>query len=131
MSGDFNELRRALLATLPVLALTERAEAQDAAKMQPQSYRVAMENDHVRVLDFNSRPGMGVCGMGMHSHPAHVTVLLTTGNVRVRTPDGKVQEMHDMPSGTVFWEEPVTHTVENISGSAMRSLIIELKPSKA
>jgi hypothetical protein len=130
MSGDFNELRRALLATLPVLALTERAEAQDAAKMQPQSYRVAMENDHVRVLDFNSRPGMGVCGMGMHSHPAHVTVLLTAGNVRVRTPDGKVQEIHDMPAGTVFWEEPVTHTVENISGSAMRSLIIELKPTK-
>jgi hypothetical protein len=66
----------------------------------------------------------------MHSHPAHVTVLLTAGNVRVRTPDGKVQEIHDMPAGTVFWEEPVTHTVENISGSAMRSLIIELKPTK-
>ncbi len=131
MSSDFNELRRALLTTLPLLALAERSEAQDAAKMQPQSYRVALENDHVRVLDFNSRPGMGVCGMGMHSHPGHVSVLLTTGNVRVRTPDGKVQEMHDLPLGTVFWEDPVTHTVENISGSAMRSLIIELKPRKA
>jgi hypothetical protein len=131
MSSDLNELRRALLAALPLLALAERSEAQDAAKMQPQSYRVAMENDHVRVLDFNSRPGMGVCGIGMHSHPGHVTVLLTTGNVRVRTPDGKVQEMRDLPFGTVFWEEPVTHTVENISGTAMRSLIIELKPSKA
>jgi hypothetical protein len=39
--------------------------------------------------------------------------------------------MRDLPFGTVFWEEPVTHTVENISGTAMRSLIIELKPSKA
>jgi beta-alanine degradation protein BauB len=130
MSSDLNELRRALLTALPLIALTERSEAQDAAKMQPQSYRVAMENDHVRVLDFNSRPGMGVCGMGMHSHPGHVTVLLSTGNVRVRTPDGKVQEMHDLPMGAVFWEDPVTHTVENISGSAMRALIIEVKPSK-
>jgi hypothetical protein len=130
MSSDFNELRRALLTTLPLLALAERGEAQDAAKMQPQSYRVAMENNHVRVLDFNSRPGMGVCGMGMHSHPGHVTVLLSTGNVRVRTPDGRVQEMHDLPMGTVFWEEPITHTVENISGSAMRALIIEVKPGK-
>jgi hypothetical protein len=122
-----DELRRALLSALPLLALGARAAAQDATKMQPQSYHVAMENDRVRVLDYNSRPGMGVCGDGMHSHPAHLTVLLTNGTVRVRTPDGKVVEHTDMPLGTVFWEAPVTHTVENIGGSNLRSLIIEMK----
>jgi hypothetical protein len=122
-----DDLRRALLSALPLLALSGRSGAQDASKMQPQSYQVVMENDRVRVLEYNSRPGMGVCGNGMHSHPAHLTVLLTNGTVRVRTPDGRVVEHTDMPLGTVFWEAPVTHTVENIGGSNLRSLIIEMK----
>jgi beta-alanine degradation protein BauB len=126
-----DELRRNLLRLLPLLALAERAEAQDAAKVQPQSYRVALENDKLRVLDFNSRPGMGVCGNGMHSHPAHLTVVVTGGSVRIKTPDGKTVEQRDIPEGTVFWSEAETHNVENISGSNLRSLIIEIKNGRA
>jgi hypothetical protein len=126
-----DELRRSLLGLLPMLALAECAEAQDAAKAQPQAYRVAFENDKLRVLDYNSRPGMGVCGSGMHSHPAHLTVVVSGGSVRIRTPDGKTVEQHDIPAGVVFWSEPETHIVENISGSNIRSLIIELKTGKA
>jgi hypothetical protein len=126
-----DELRRNLLLLLPLVALAECAEAQDAAKVQPQSYRVALENDKLRVLDFNSRPGMGVCGNGMHSHPAHLTVVVTGGSVRIKTPDGKTVEQRDIPEGTVFWSEAETHNVENISGSNLRSLIIEIKNGKA
>jgi len=122
-------LRRALLALLPMLVITEDSSAQDAVQSQPQNYRVAFENDKVRVLEYNSRPGMGVCGDGMHSHPAHLTVLLSTGKVRVKAPDGKV-EVHNDPVGAVFWSDAVTHEVENISGSNIRSLLIELKSAR-
>jgi beta-alanine degradation protein BauB len=125
-----DDLRRTLLRLLPMLVLAESAEAQDAALVQPQSYRVAFENDKLRVLDYNSRPGMGVCGSGMHSHPAHLTVIISGGSVRIKTPDGKVVEQHDVPAGVVFWSEAETHSVENISGANMRSLLIELKPGK-
>jgi hypothetical protein len=126
-----DELRRDLLRLVSLLALAECAEAQDAAKVQPQSYRVALENDKLRVLDYNSRPGMGVCGNGMHSHPPHLTVVVSGGSVRIRTPDGKTVEQRDIPGGTVFWSEAETHSVENISGSNLRSLIIEIKNGKA
>ena len=126
-----DELRRAFLRLLPVLALAEGARAQDAVKAQPQSYRVAFENDKLRVLDYNSRPGMGVCGNGMHSHPAHLTVVVSGGSVRITTSVGKTVEQHDVPAGVVFWSEAETHSVENISGSNVRSLIIELKTGKA
>jgi hypothetical protein len=122
-------LRRALLALLPMLVITEGSSAQDAVQSQPQNYRIAFENDKVRVLEYNSRPGMGVCGDGMHSHPAHLTVLLSTGKVRIKTPDGKL-EVHNDPVGAVFWSDAVTHEVENISGSNIRSLIIELKSAR-
>jgi hypothetical protein len=124
-------LRRNLLRLLPILALAESAEAQDAAKIQPQSYRVAFENDRLRVLDYNSRPGMGVCGDGMHSHPPHLTVVVSGGSVRIKTPDGKTVEQRNVPVGVVFWSEAETHSVENISGSNVRTLIIELKTGKA
>lgn len=122
-------LRRALLALLPMLVIAEGSSAQDAVQSQPQNYRVAFENDRVRVLEYNSRPGMGVCGDGMHSHPAHLTVLLSTGKVRIKTPDGKL-EVHNDPVGAVFWSDAVTHEVENISGSNIRSLLIELKNAR-
>ncbi len=126
-----DEFRRALLAALPLLAWGADAEAQDAASVQPQSYRVALDNDKLRVLEFNSRPGMGVCGNGLHSHPAHLTVLLSGASVRIRTPNGKVVEQTGVPQGTVFWSEAETHVVENISGNSIRTLIIEVKGSRA
>ncbi|HKC17239.1 MAG TPA: hypothetical protein VKC11_11095 [Steroidobacteraceae bacterium] len=123
-------MRRALLALLPMLVITETSSAQDAVQSQPQNYRVAFENDRVRVLDYNGRPGMGVCGDGMHSHPAHLSVLLSTGKARFKTPDGKVEVRSDIPVGAVFWSNGETHEVENIGGSDIRLLIIELKSSR-
>ena len=125
-----DSMRRSLLALLPMLVITEGSHAQDAVQSQPQNYRVAFENDKLRVLDYNGRPGMGVCGDGMHSHPAHLTVLLSTGKVRIKTPDGKVEVHGDTPVGAVFWSDGETHEVENIGGSNVRLLIIELKSAR-
>ena len=129
---DMNELRRALLALLPGLALADMASAQDASKVQPASFRVAFENDKLRALEYRSRPGMGVCGTGMHSHPAHLTVVLVSGKVRAKLPDGKVI-VADGKAGDVFWSEAETHEVENISGRDLHAVLIELKakPGKA
>jgi hypothetical protein len=125
-----DSLRRALLALLPMLVITENLSAQDAVQSQPQNYRVVLENERVRVLEYNGRPGMGVCGDGMHSHPPHVTVLLSAGKVRIKTPDGKVEVHNDIPVGAVFWGNAEKHEVENIGGSNIRMLLIELKNTR-
>jgi quercetin dioxygenase-like cupin family protein len=123
-------IRRALsIALLLACAMGPPASAQDAATMQPRSYRVVLENDKVRVLEFRARPGIGVCGVGVHSHPGHVTVLLTDAKVRV-TQNGHVQVIQNK-AGDAFWEPPVTHEVENYGGNEVRSLIIEVKTPPA
>lgn len=127
---DVNDLRRMLVALLPGFALARSAQAQDAVMAQPSSYKVAFENDKLRVLEYRSLPGMGVCGQGMHSHPAHLTVVLNEGKFRLKTPDGKVTE-GTSKIGDVFWSEAETHEVENISGRNSRALLIELKGSRA
>jgi hypothetical protein len=134
MKDSKSTRRRLLLAGLGGLAGqfgVSRAEAQDAAKVMPRSYRVALENEHVRVLDFVGRPGMGVCGEGMHSHPAHLTIVMSDWDGRAVSPDGAVTPRHKK-LGDVFWSEAETHKVENTGKTNSRVIIVELKaPRKA
>jgi hypothetical protein len=123
--------RRALIAALPALLAAQAATpaaAQSAAAIQPQSYKVVLENQYIRVLEYNSRPGMGVCGDGRHSHPAHLTVPLSPGKAKVKV--GGKEIIAPAETGAVFWEDAVTHEVENISGHNMRALIVEVKAAQ-
>jgi hypothetical protein len=118
--------RRQVLALLAGFGVTPGALAQDAPTAAPRSFRVVLENDRVRVLEFKSRPGFGVCGEGMHSHPDHVTVSLTGAKLKVTTPGGKAT-FEDIPAGTVFFAPAEIHSAEIIGGLGTRSYIVELK----
>ena len=121
--------RKLLLAGLgslgAQLALRE-ARAQDPAKVMPRAYRVVFENDKLRVLEFTGRPGMGICGESMHSHPAHLTIVLADFQIKATTPEGKVVD-RTRKLGDVFWSEAETHRVENTGRTNSRVLIVELK----
>jgi beta-alanine degradation protein BauB len=117
--------RRQLAAFLAAFGVTSDAVAQDASTTDPRSFRVVLENDRVRVLEYKSRPGLGVCGQGMHYHPAHVTVSLTGAKLK-KTQDGKVT-FPEVPPGHVFFAEAETHSAEVIGGSGTRIYIVELK----
>jgi hypothetical protein len=117
--------RRQAAALLAAFGVPPDAMAQDAATADPRAYRVVLDNERVRVLEYRSRPGLGVCGQGMHYHPAHVTVSLTGAKLR-RTVGGNVT-MAEIPPGHVFYAEAETHSAEVIGGSGTRTYIIELK----
>ena len=107
------------LAALP-------ARAQDPAAVNAKTIQVKLDNDRVRVLEYRSRPGFGVCGEGMHSHPDHVTVSLTGAKLKIKATDGSAV-FRDIPPGTVFYAPAETHSAEVIGGLGTRSYIIELK----
>ena len=115
------------LGSLGVQLAPGEARAQDAAKAMPRSYRVALDNDKLRVLEFTGRPGMGICGESMHSHPDHLTIILSDFQGKVTTPDGKVHDKA-LKLGDVFWAPAETHKLENTGRSNSRVLIVELKP---
>jgi quercetin dioxygenase-like cupin family protein len=127
-SDDGSISRREVLALLGMLGLggSIEAVAQDAAKVLPRSYRVLLENDKVRVLEYRSLPGLGVCGQGKHSHPAHLSIVMADGRAKVVDDSGKVHS-HDAKAGDVFWAPAETHSVENISGRTMRAYMVEFK----
>lgn len=130
MSCSTSLSRRQLVALLAAFGVApEVVQAQDAAKTDPRNYRVVLENDKVRVLDYVSQPGSGVCGVGRHWHPAHVTVQLTPVKVRVTGADDKVQVI-DVPAGATFFEPAITHTTENLGGSGAHAYVIEIKDAQ-
>lgn len=115
-----------ILAGLGVAIGAAGAPAQDAVKVDPRGYKVLVDNDQVRVLEYIGKPRAGVCGTGMHSHPDHLTVVTTPAKVKVTLPDGKSFVAENKP-GDVFFEPAGTHTVENIGSRETRSLLIEIK----
>jgi beta-alanine degradation protein BauB len=117
--------RRQAVALLAALGVNAEAQAQDAVTADPRTFRVLVENESVRVLEYKSRPGLGVCGQGLHYHPAHVTVSLTGAKLK-KTENGKVS-LVDIPPGHVFFAPAETHSAEVIGGSGTRTYIVELK----
>ena len=117
--------RRQAVALLAAFGVSAQAQAQDAVTADPRAFRVLVDNDSVRVLEYKSRPGLGVCGQGLHYHPAHVTVSLTGAKLK-KTENGKVS-LVDIPPGHVFYAPAETHSAEIIGGSGTRTYIVELK----
>ncbi|HEX6280454.1 MAG TPA: hypothetical protein VFZ49_10640 [Pyrinomonadaceae bacterium] len=103
------------------------ASAQDAVKLSPSMYKVLLENEHVRVLEFRCKPGEKE---PMHSHPAFVAFPLSASKFKSTTPDGKISEGEGKP-GTAVWFDGVTHSWECLGPVEERTHIVELKgPAK-
>jgi len=126
MKQEKRKTRREVLALLAALGVTREALAQDPVRSDPRSFRVVLENERVRVLEYRSGPGLGVCGQGVHYHPERVTVTLTEAKVRITNAEGRTV-VRELPAGQVFYAPAETHSVENVGGSGTRIYIIELK----
>jgi hypothetical protein len=117
--------RRQVFALLAAFGVTGEALAQDAVTTNPRSYRVVLENEKVRVIEYKSRPGLGVCGEGVHSHPAHLAVFLTPAKVKV-VQDGKTT-FGESPAGNVLYFDAEVHSAEHVGGAGTRIVLVELK----
>ena len=63
----------------------------------------------------------------MHSHPNYVVYVLESFKARITLPDG-TQRISERQAGDAYWNEAITHSVENIGQSDIHNLIVELKP---
>ena len=117
--------RRQAFAMLAAFGVTQEALAQNASTANPRSYRVVLENERVRVIEYKSRPGLGVCGEGMHSHPSHLAIALTPAKIKV-TQNGKTS-YGEVPAGEVLYFEAEVHSAENVGGAGTRFYLVEMK----
>src|SRR5207237_2841798 len=110
-----------LISLLAVLWAT--AHAQDPVKASPQYYKVLLENDQVRVLEYRLKPGEKE---PMHSHPAGVVYVLSGAKLKFSYPDGRTEE-RGAATGETIWRDPTTHAVEHVGDTEAQAITIDLK----
>ena len=115
------------LALGAAMVLPATAMAQDPVPVYPGNYKVLIENEQVRVLDFKLRKGDTE---EFHSHPAHVLYVLEPFKIRFRFPDGRTG-MRETKAGEVLFSEAVTHSPVNVGHTDAHGILVELKTPAA
>jgi beta-alanine degradation protein BauB len=114
----------AVLTSLLFAFLTfGNAWAQDPVKTDSDKYRVVLENDRVRVLEYRDKPGEKTT---MHAHPDFVVLARSAFKRQLTLPGGKTV-VREFKAGEVMWTDAHSHIGENIGDTDTDVLIIELK----
>jgi hypothetical protein len=100
--------------------------AEDPVASNPDLYRVVLENDRVRVLEYRDRPGDRTTP---HGHPDSVMIATTT--FRRRLSQGERRVDVELDAGSVRWLEAQEHLGENIGDSESHAFFVELKDPPA
>ena len=114
-------LRIICILTLSLVSLT--AMAQDSVKTDGGKYKVLLENERVRVLEYRDLPGQKT---HQHHHPAFVLYALAPFNLKILLPDDKVI-MREFTAGDVLYSDDQTHIGENIGETPTHVIMVELK----
>jgi beta-alanine degradation protein BauB len=97
-------------------------ESRDPVESNPDHYRVVMENERVRVLEYRDRPGDRTTP---HRHPD--SVMVTLSSFRRRLVSGEREAEVELPSGLSRWLDAQEHLGENIGDTETHVLFIELR----
>ena len=116
-------LSKMLVAVFGLILFAGAAVAQDPVPLYPQNYKVLLENDRVRVLDFQLKKG---AKEDFHAHPAAVTYVIAPFKIRFTFPDGSTR-IREAKAGDVFYGDALTHASENIGDTDAHGLLIEMK----
>ncbi len=119
------KLRRIFLLTCVLSLAVSTALAQDVTKVAggPETHKVILNNDQVRVLDVRIQPGQKVA---MHSHPANVVYYVTGCKIKTTSPDGKTA-IREGKADTAASFGPLTHAVENAGSTECHVVQVEMK----
>jgi hypothetical protein len=96
--------------------------SRDPVITNPELYRVILENDRVRVLEYLDQPGDRT-----HPHQHPDTVMITLSAFRRRLSEGGHEVDVELPEHQARWVSAQEHSGQNIGDTATHSIFIELK----
>jgi len=114
---------KVLMGVMLAVLAAPMGRAQAPVPIYKDNYKVLLENERARVLDFKLRKG---ATEDFHSHPAAVTYVLQGFKIRFKFPDGTTR-IREAKAGDVFYSEAVAHSPENIGDTDAHGLFVEFK----
>ena len=97
--------------------------AQDPVATNPEHYKVILENEQTRVLDYKDHPGEKTT---LHRHPDSVLYALSNFTRRLTFEDGHSVEKK-FKTGDVMFLPTQSHIGENIGLTDTHVILVELK----
>jgi ketosteroid isomerase-like protein/quercetin dioxygenase-like cupin family protein len=96
----------------------------DVLKTSPANFKLLLENEYVRVLEYSLNPGEKD---SPHTHPAKSSYVIAGGKIKVYLENGEPIVV-DEQAGTASWMGYVgKHYVENIGSTTVKIIITEVK----
>jgi beta-alanine degradation protein BauB len=123
MKGSLKLLAGGLFLSVLLLGAGKMAMADDPLTVGPDIYKLLFENDRVRVMQVTFAPGAKIA---MHSHPDHVTTIISGGTLKLSYLDGSSKELAGKP-GDAVWIPAEAHAAENIGTTEVVAVVTELK----
>lgn len=117
-SGILFELKGPKRGTPP-----KAAGALDPVTADPTHFKVLLDNDRVRVLDYHAAAGDKT---PMHWHPDYITYDVSGGSTKFTYPKAKSMQ-RTSKAGDVAWHMSETHAGENVGSAEIHVLLVELK----
>jgi hypothetical protein len=100
-----------------------RDPSRDPVVTDSDKYKVVLENERVRVLEYRDSPGERT---SPHHHADFVLCALSAFRRRFVLADGR-EVVRDVPPGEVAWSKAQSHIGENVGTTDTHVLIVELK----
>ena len=113
-----------LLATFALMIATMTSMAQDPIKVSPNTHKLLLENDQVRVIEYRSQPGEKSPMLFLSD--AVIYRLSPSYKLKLTLPDGKT-EVIEGKAGDVRWVEEGMRELENVGNTEAHAIIVELK----
>ena len=96
----------------------------DPVKLSPGIFKILLENEHVRVVQYSLNPGEKD---EWHTHPPKSSYVVSGGKLKVHLDNGEIIDL-DEQTGTASWMNYVgKHYVENIGNTTVTIVFTEIK----
>jgi beta-alanine degradation protein BauB len=100
--------------------------SKDPTITNPNLYRVVMENDRVRVLEYHDRAGDRTTP---HLHPDSVMITMSAFRRRLIGREREVEV--ELEAGQIRWLDAQEHAGENIGDTETHVFFVELKQPRS
>lgn len=111
-------------AAAPSVAPPHRGVEIDAVAVNPGKYTVLLENEYVRVIRYEIKPGESE---EIHTHPPKLSYVLTGGTLRIVPEEGAAFEVTETAGSAVWRGAFGKHHAENIGATGVEILLVEVK----
>ena len=96
----------------------------DPTEVSPENYKVLLENEHVRIVEYVINPGEKDA---WHTHPPKASYIVSGGKLRI-TPEGADSFVVQEDPGNATWMGALgRHFGENVGTTPVHIVLVEIK----